>query len=114
MVGQAALGLEARADDAATRTILQPLDHGPTHQAVHAERAYLAALGGGCAAPVAAHATIDGDRLILRAMIASADGGRIMRDTLAGPADQPEALGAALAERLLASGGADLVAAARR
>jgi hydroxymethylbilane synthase len=114
MVGQAALGLEARADDAATRALLQPLDHRPTHLAVRAERAYLAALGGGCAAPVAAHATIDGDRLTLRAMIASDGGDRTVRDALAGPANQPEALGAALADRLLASGGADLIAAAQR
>ena len=114
MVGQAALALEARADDEATLARLRPLDHAPTHAAVRAERAYLAALGGGCAAPVAAHATVDGDRLTLRAMIADADGRRVLRDEIGGPASEAEALGAALAGRLLATGGTEIVAAARR
>ena len=50
-VGQGALGIEARADDAATREALACLDHPPTHAAVKAERAMLAALHGGCMAP---------------------------------------------------------------
>ncbi|HEU5321502.1 MAG TPA: hydroxymethylbilane synthase [Methylomirabilota bacterium] len=53
--GQGALGLEIRTDDTAARRALAPLEHPPTAAAVHAERALLAALGGGCQAPVAAY-----------------------------------------------------------
>lgn len=102
MVGQAALGLEIRATDTALATWLQPLDDPATHAAVRAERAYLAALGSGCSAPVAAHATIAGDTLTLAAMLSTADGTRIARDRLAGSAREAEAIGRALAMRLLA------------
>ena len=114
MVGQAALGLGARAEDRATSDLLRPLDHAPTRAAVRAERAYPAALGGGCAAPVAAHATVNGDRLTLRAMIADADGRRLVQGEISRAASEAAALGAALAERLLAAGGAEIVTAARR
>ncbi|WP_338427071.1 hydroxymethylbilane synthase [Sphingopyxis kveilinensis] len=53
---QGAIGIECRADDAATITLLRAVDHAPTHQAVAAERELLAALGGDCRSPVAAHA----------------------------------------------------------
>jgi hydroxymethylbilane synthase len=114
MVGQAALGLEARAGDAATLAWVEALDDAATHAAVRAERAYLAALGSGCAAPVAAHATAAGETLTLRAMIAAPDGRRVVRDVLDGPAAEAEALGRALAARLLAAGGAAIIAATQR
>ena len=53
---QGALGLEIRSDDRRARAALAPLEHPPTAVAVHAERSLLAALGGGCQAPVAAYA----------------------------------------------------------
>ena len=53
-VGQGALALETRGDDRATRQLVAGLDHPPTHAAVLAERAMLAALQGGCLAPIAA------------------------------------------------------------
>jgi hydroxymethylbilane synthase len=53
---QGTIGIECRSDDAATRALLAAVDHGPTHRAVAAERALLAALGGDCRSPVAAHA----------------------------------------------------------
>ncbi|OHD07378.1 hydroxymethylbilane synthase [Sphingopyxis sp. RIFCSPHIGHO2_12_FULL_65_19] len=53
---QGAIGIECRADDAATRALLAAVDHAPTHRAVMAERVFLAALGGDCRSPVAAHA----------------------------------------------------------
>ena len=64
-VGQGALGIEARAHDTATREALAFLDHMPTHAAVTAERALLAALHGGCMAPIAAWGRMDGEQLIL-------------------------------------------------
>jgi len=73
-VGQAALGLETRADDADTQLALQPLDHPNTHICVHAERELLRILQAGCLAPVAAQASITNNHLSLRAKVFSTDG----------------------------------------
>src|SRR3546814_20850860 len=53
---QGAIGIECRAYDARAIALLGAVDHAPTHRAVAAERAFLAALGGDCRSPVAAHA----------------------------------------------------------
>lgn len=72
---QGAIGIECRADDADTRALLAAVDHAPTHLAVAAERAFLAALGGDCRSPVAAHAWWQEDgALRLDAEIFSDDG----------------------------------------
>jgi hydroxymethylbilane synthase len=72
---QGAIGIECRADDAATRALLAAIDHEPTHRAVAAERDFLAALGGDCRSPVAAHAHWRADgTLRLDAEIFSDDG----------------------------------------
>ncbi|MBB6426359.1 hydroxymethylbilane synthase [Sphingopyxis sp. JAI128] len=98
---QGAIGIECRADDGPARTLLAAIDHEPTHRAVAAERAFLAALGGDCRSPVAAHASWQADgSLRLAAEIFSDDGadhgvGHII-------VDGPDAAGA-LARRLLAA-----------
>ncbi|NIJ39194.1 hydroxymethylbilane synthase [Sphingopyxis panaciterrae] len=86
---QGAIGIECRADDPATRALLAAVDHAPTHAAVAAERAFLAALGGDCRSPVAAHAHWRGDgTLRLDAEIYSADGaGHVAGHTLMTIAD---------------------------
>ena len=97
---QGAIGIECRADDARAIALLGAVDHAPTHRAVAAERAFLAAVGGDCRSPVAAHAHWQDDgALRLDAEIFSEDGaehaaGHIV---VTGP-DMP----AALARRLLA------------
>jgi hydroxymethylbilane synthase len=110
-VGQGALGLECRADDAATRALLAPLDDGPTRRAVLAERALLRGLGGGCLVPIGAAAVVDGDELRLRAAVLSPDGARRVADETAGPAADAEELGRRLAEALLANGAREVLAA---
>ncbi|MCI0536182.1 MAG: hydroxymethylbilane synthase [Verrucomicrobiales bacterium] len=67
-VGQAALGIEARADDAQIAGICAALDDYETHQCVTAERAFLQAMGGGCLSPVAAYGDVCEGRLRLRAV----------------------------------------------
>ncbi len=67
-VGQAAIGLEVREDDATGVEVCNKLNHGNTLRAVLAERAFLRALGGGCQSPVGAHAEILGHRLVLKAV----------------------------------------------
>jgi hydroxymethylbilane synthase len=75
-VAQGALGVECRADDADIRALLAPLACPVTMACVNAERAFLAALDGSCRTPVAALATIEHDRLRLRAMLFTPDGKR--------------------------------------
>jgi hydroxymethylbilane synthase len=111
-VGQGALGLECRAGDRATRAILGTLDDPPTRAAVEAERALLFHLGGGCQVPLAAVARVDGDRLILRGVVLSADGARRIASEESGFATAAAAVGARLADRLRYRGAADLLAAA--
>jgi hydroxymethylbilane synthase len=108
-VGQGALGVECRSDDAPTRTLLEPLDDPTTRHEVLAERSLLRTLGGGCLVPVGARAVVEGDRLSLRAAVLSADGTRRVADDMSGPADQAEILGRRLAEQLLARGARDLL-----
>lgn len=71
---QGAVGIEARADDAATLQALDAINHRDTFDAVMAERALLKGLGGTCHSPIAALATVDGDQLFLRSEIISPDG----------------------------------------
>ncbi len=104
-IGQGALGLECRILDGRINAILSEYNHPVTSACVRAERALLTRLEGGCQVPIAAHAQIrDGTRLVLDGLVASVDGGRLIRDGLTGEADRPEAVGLALAERLLKLG----------
>ncbi|HEV2494364.1 MAG TPA: hydroxymethylbilane synthase [Terriglobia bacterium] len=111
-VGQGALALEVREDDQRVQQAIQPLDDPATHQAVRAERALLRALGGGCDVPIAAHAwTADGG-LKLVAVIASLDGSRLIRTSVAGPVDVLDDLGERAAQELLKQGAHEILAAA--
>jgi hydroxymethylbilane synthase len=109
-VGQGVLGLEARADDACVRTALAALDDRVTRACALAERAFLTRLGASCVTPVAGHASIESGTLVMRALVVSEDGRRILREH--GTAALPEAssLGRRLAESLLGQGAATMVA----
>ena len=107
-VGQGALAVETRADDAEVMQILSGLDDAPTRCAVEAERALLSELEGGCQVPLGAWARFEAggaaNQLVLDACVCSADGSELIRDSLRGPADKPLALGRDLAHRLLDAG----------
>jgi hydroxymethylbilane synthase len=104
-VGQGAIAVECRADDAAVRAQLAVVDDAPTRRAVTAERSFLATLGGGCTLPVGAYATpAEGGLLTLHAVLAAAEGGPVLRRVSSG--DDPVALGGAVASLLLADVGA--------
>ena len=103
-VSQGVIGIECRAADARTRELLGVLEHPATRIAMDAERAFAGRLGGSCQSPIAAHATFDGDRLILEGLVAEPDGSRLLRDIVAGDSGDPVALGTHLGERLLAAG----------
>ena len=105
-VGQGALAIETRADAA---EVVARLDHAATRWAVTAERAVLAALGGGCQVPIGAHASVEGGELHLRAVVISPDGATRVAREAAGPAGSAEQLGKGLGEELLAGGARDIL-----
>jgi hydroxymethylbilane synthase len=106
--GQGAIAIECREDDAVARVAVAALDHEPTARAVAAERAFLAALGGGCNVPLGAHAFSAGSDLELVAFVASPDGSSLLRGERRG--SDAAALGRALAEDLVARGARELIA----
>ncbi|MFN3587051.1 MAG: hydroxymethylbilane synthase [Moraxellaceae bacterium] len=110
-VGQGALGIEARLSDARVAALVAPLDDADTHACVRAERAMNTRLQGGCQVPIAGYATLDGGTLTLRGLVGSLDGRELLQDVVTGPVAEAEALGQALAERLLAAGAGRLLAA---
>lgn len=109
--GQGAIAIQARQDDPRSNAILSGLEHAPSRAAVTAERAFLAAMGGGCLAPIGAVGIVNEQELLLRGIVASSDGRRMLRDKLRGTVSEAAALGAKLAEQLLAAGGAEILAA---
>ena len=98
---QGAIGIECRADDAATRALLDAIDDRPSRARVMAERALLFALGGNCHSPVAVHARIEADAIVMRAALFSPDGTARVDGEARFPADDTAAP-AALAQDLLA------------
>jgi hydroxymethylbilane synthase len=105
--GQGAIAIESRADDQATAAAVSALDHPQTARAVTAERAFLAALHGGCNVPLGAYAEPDALGLRLRGLVAREDGTRVVRGERRG--DDAGAIGRALADELLAQGAAELL-----
>src|SRR5207249_3101803 len=103
-IGQGALAIETRADDADVREALQTLDHAPSHQAARAERAFLKTLGGSCQTPIAGYALVSGNRLTLRGLVVGPSGHPYLLGTEEGPVKDPEGMGQYLAHSLLARG----------
>lgn len=104
-VGQGALAIECRSDNEEVRAMLDFLNDLPTKQATDAERAFLGLIEGGCQVPIGVHAVVKDELLEAEAIIASLDGSTILRDKISGPAQEAEALGKALGEKMLADGG---------
>jgi hydroxymethylbilane synthase len=111
-VGQGALAVEARCDDGDLAEICANLNHMPTWQSIAAERAFLSALGGGCRAPIAALASVDGDVISVEGMVADAGKKEILRSSEEGSAAAPEETGARLAKKLLSMGADEFLAEA--
>lgn len=108
-VGQGALAIETREDDAATAEIIHALNHEATRLACKAERAFLKELGGGCLVPIAAHATIESDVMTLNGLVASPDGSKAVRGKQHGSSHDAELIGRRLADDLLARGAARIL-----
>ena len=111
-VGQGALAIETRSDDDEVARIVVPLNRLPAWQSITAERAFLAALGGGCRAPIAALGTVNGTVLRLEGMVADIKKMKILHSTEEGSNIASEKLGVRLAQKLLAMGADKFIAEA--
>ncbi len=108
-VGQGAIGLECREDDAESRHLVEAVNDPATLSAVRAERAMLWALGGGCLVPIGALSKVEGNTLTLRGAVFSPDGSRKIVDTHRGTSEEPLNIGSELAARLLSAGARELL-----
>ncbi|OGT21377.1 MAG: hydroxymethylbilane synthase [Gammaproteobacteria bacterium RBG_16_57_12] len=108
-IGQGAVGIECRTDDARINTLIAPLKHEETWRRVMAERAMNQRLEGGCQVPIGGYAVIQGDRIHLRGLVGSTDGQRIIKDDISGAVAEGERLGVQLADRLLARGAREIL-----
>jgi len=111
--GQGAMAIEILSGNAAgfdLKALLAPLNHTHTAQAVQAERKVSQVFGASCQIPLAAHATVDGDTLHLRAMVGTPDGRRSAFADASGPAALPELVGEQVAQKLAAQDAAGILA----
>jgi hydroxymethylbilane synthase len=109
-VGQGALVIQTRSGDPWAERVLEVDDWG-TRMEVTAERAFLSAMGGGCRAPFAAHASWSRGELAVEAAALHPDGEAILRDRIVGRDENAVAIGERLARRLLARGAEGLASA---
>ena len=107
--GQGALGIECRRGDTRVEALIAPLACPRTTSCVLSERAFNRRLEGGCQVPIAAYATLDGEALGLRGLVASLDGARVLRSRVQGIAKNAEALGAEAAAGVLEQGAGEIL-----
>lgn len=110
-VGQGALGIEIRADRADLMQLLAPLDHADTHACVSAERSLSRVLGGSCQIPLGGFATLSDDVITLGGFVAHPDGSVMLTASASAPREYADALGRAVAQKLLDAGAAPLIQA---
>lgn len=103
-VGQGAVGIECRNDDAELIKILSVLNCPETAVRITAERAVNAKLQGGCQVPIGSYAELEGNQIYLRGMVGSTDGTTILRAEIRGPKEEASSLGEKVADDLLSQG----------
>jgi hydroxymethylbilane synthase len=103
-VGQGALGIECRADDAEVLEVLKALQHQPTTARCLAERSFLRSLEGGCQVPIGVNTAIEGDNLVLTGMVATLDGKTLIKNQVTGSSANAEQLGQDLAVMVSSQG----------
>lgn len=112
--GQGIIAIESRVGDDEVDAILAEINHSETLIVSDTERAFLERLGGGCQVPVGCHAQIDGDSINMLAIIASPDGGKLIREEASGSVTDNRAIGTKLADSLLDKGGRRILEALMR
>ncbi len=113
-IGQGALAVEARQDDARILKLAGTVNHLATWQEITAERAFLHALGGGCRAPIAALATRKDGKLEISGMVSDTGGKRLLTGSYTGESVNAAAVGVELAKKMLERGACDIINDARR
>jgi hydroxymethylbilane synthase len=106
-VGQGAIVIETREDDARTRELLSAINDADTAIALTAERAFLAVLDGSCRTPIGGHATVSGDTVNFRGMILKPDGSEAFETTRSGSRSAAAELGADAGRELKSRAGPD-------
>jgi len=121
-IGQGAVGIECREGDEFTNRLVKALDHAETSVCVRAERSFLKKLEGGCQVPIAAYAKLEhraqstehrqnkSEILVIRGLVGSLDGKRLIKGSKKGTPENAESLGTALAEDLLSKGAGKILA----
>lgn len=109
-VGQGVLGIECRQGDERVASLVATLNDADSAACVSAERAMNQKLGGGCQVPIAGFAELDAEELVLRALVASIDGTRVLRANRRAPRGQGALLGASVADDLLSQGAGEILA----
>ena len=107
-VGQGAIGIECRTNDSVIQELIFPLNDVETSICISAERAFSRRLHGGCQLPIAAHASIEGEEIKLKGLVARLDGSEIIQSEQKGDVGNIEHVGKLLAESLLKQG-ADVI-----
>lgn len=110
-VGQGALGIECREDDAEIRDLLSLINDEETTTTVKAERTFLHLLEGGCQVPIGGHAYLEGEQLTLTALVGTPDGKTILKEVVKGT--DPVALGTEAANTLISQGAKDIITKAK-
>ena len=113
-VAQGALGIEYREGEAGVAALLAPFNAVDTSAAVAAERAFGRRLSASCDVPLGAYAQVEARQIILSGFVSSVDGATRLADTIRGDIDEADALGTALATKLLAAGADRILAALNR
>jgi hydroxymethylbilane synthase len=108
-VGQGAIGIEIRNDDPFMAEVCEQLSHDETFTCVTAERVVMRQLEGGCQVPIGAYARIEGDVLVMDAIVGSVDGTTILRHRLEGLPAEPAMLGMRMVDALLGMGAAEIL-----
>ncbi len=103
-IGQGAIGIECRRDDAEINLLIGALNHNNSYICVSSERACLKKLEGGCQVPIAAHAEINGEWLTVRGLVGSLDGKTIIKSKMEGNVESAGVLGESLGHDLLDKG----------
>lgn len=109
-MGQGAVGIECRVDDAQTHQLIECLSHKETTIRLTAERALNKRLEGGCQVPIGGFAQLHGDHLSMRAFVGSPDGKELVAGNIEGPAENAEQMGIELADDLLSRGAKEILA----
>jgi hydroxymethylbilane synthase len=111
--GQGTVAIEARAADTPLLDTLRQIGDSVSMTTLVAERAVVSRLGGGCQMPIGAFASVAGDTMTMKCIVVSPDGARAARAEVFGPSDRAAGIGVEAAERLLAAGADEILAALR-